>query len=219
MYSKIIFKIPPKGSFIPNHEIEDPLRYYYKIHTKYLYRHRIQLGLDLLKSDTFENVLDFGYGSGLLMPSLSTISKKIYGIDIASDPVIVQSALKQLNISAELKQEDITKVNYPSDFFDLIVCFSVFEHIDDPELILSEMNRILKPCGKILVGMPRVDKSMEKLFKLIGYKDIHHHHVTNHIDFINYAKKYFTFDNSNTLFKFLPEKFGLYFNMLFEKRK
>jgi 2-polyprenyl-3-methyl-5-hydroxy-6-metoxy-1,4-benzoquinol methylase len=217
MNTKISFHLPPKGLFIPNHEIEDPLRYYYKFHTKYLYRQRIQLGLNLLSGDTYDNILDFGYGSGLLFPSLTAISRNLYGIDITSDPAIVLSVLKNLNIEAELKQEDITKANYPSDFFDLIICFSVFEHISDPDNILSEMYKIMKPGGKLLVGMPRVDKSMEDLFKVIGFKNIHQHHVCNHLDFISNASKYFILKKNNSLFNFLPEKVGLYFNMLFEK--
>jgi 2-polyprenyl-3-methyl-5-hydroxy-6-metoxy-1,4-benzoquinol methylase len=218
MNNKISFQLPSKGIFIPNHEVEDPLRYYYKIHTKYLYRKRIQLGLNLLSGETYNNVLDFGYGSGLLFPSLTAISKNLYGIDIASDPAIVQSSLKKLNITTELKQEDITKANYPTDFFDLIICFSVFEHILDPDLILSEMHKILKTGGKLLVGMPRVDKNMEKLFTFIGYKNINQHHINAHGDFIKNAKLYFTLIKRNNLFNFLPEKLGLYFNMLFEKK-
>jgi len=218
MISKATFHLPPKGLFLPNHEIEDPLPFYYKPFTRYLYRRRIQLGLDLLSTDRFDNVLDFGYGSGLLFPSLARFSKSLYGIDLISNPILVQSVLDKLEIKADLIKGDITETRYPSEFFDLIVCFSVFEHISDPDTILSEMHHILKPGGKILVGMPRVDKNMEKLFTFIGYKNIEQFHVSTHADFIKSANKYFTLRKSNRLFGFLPEKFGLYFNMLFEKQ-
>ena len=217
MISKATFHLPPKGLFIPNHEIEDPLPFYYKPLTRFLYRRRIQLGLDLLSTDKFDNVLDFGYGSGLLFPSLSNISSNLYGIDLISDPVVVQSVLDKLSIKADLKKGDITDAKYPSDFFDLIVCFSVFEHIAEPHAILSEMHQILKPGGKLLVGMPRVDKNMEKLFAFIGYKNIEQFHVSTYVDFIQDAGKYFTLIKSNRLFGFLPKKLGLYYNMLFEK--
>jgi 2-polyprenyl-3-methyl-5-hydroxy-6-metoxy-1,4-benzoquinol methylase len=219
MISKASFQLPPKGLFIPNHEIEDPLPFYYKPHTKYLYYRRIQLGLDLLSNDKFDNVLDFGYGSGLLFPSLARISKSLYGIDLVSDPLVVHSVLNKLNIKAALKKGDITEEKYPSDFFDLIVCFSVFEHIREPDAILSEMHQILKPGGKLLVGMPRVDKNMEKLFTFIGYKNIEQFHVSTHIDLMKSATKYFALKKRNRLFGFLPEKLGLYFNMLFEKKQ
>lgn len=217
MISKATFHLPPKGLFLPNHEIEDPLPYYYKPLTRYLYRKRIQLGLDLLSTEIFENVLDFGYGSGLLFPSLARFSGNLYGIDLVSDPILVQSILDKINIKADLKKGDISDAGYPSEYFDLIVCFSVFEHISDPDTILSEMYRILKPGGQLLVGMPRVDKSMEKLFTFIGYKNIEQFHVCTHVDFLQSANKYFMLKMRNRLFGFLPEKLGLYFNMLFEK--
>jgi 2-polyprenyl-3-methyl-5-hydroxy-6-metoxy-1,4-benzoquinol methylase len=218
MSSKASFQLPPEGLFIPNHEIEDPLRFYYKLHTKYLYRRRIQLGINLLSNEKFKNVLDFGYGSGLLFPSLNMISENLYGIDIASDPAVVKTVLDKIDIKAELKNEDITTANYPSDFFDLIVSFSVFEHISDPDPILKEIYKILKPGGKLLVGMPRVDKGMIGLFRFIGFKDIDQHHVSNHSDFIKSAKVYFNPVKSNSMFTYLPESLGLYFNMLFEKK-
>jgi hypothetical protein len=81
------------------------------------------------------------------------------------------------------------------------------------------MHQILKPGGKLLVGMPRVDKNMEKLFTFIGYKNIEQFHVSTHIDLMKSATKYFALKKRNRLFGFLPEKLGLYFNMLFEKKQ
>ena len=217
MNSKVSFQIPSKGLFLPNHDIDDPLPYYYKPFTRFLYRYRIQLGLNLLPPTVFENVLDFGYGSGLLLPTLSKIAKNLYGLDLVSEPDIVQPVLDKLDIKAELVKGDITTVDYSKDFFDLIVCFSVFEHIENPEEILHKMYEILKPGGILLVGMPRVDKKMERLFDFIGYHNIDQHHVSQHKDFIKIAEKYLILTQRNRLFGFLPKNFGLYFNMLFEK--
>jgi len=38
--------------------------------------------------------------------------------------------------------------------FDTILCTDVLEHIHDPALLMSEMTRILKPGGKIIIGVP-----------------------------------------------------------------
>jgi ubiquinone/menaquinone biosynthesis C-methylase UbiE len=218
MISKILFQLPPKGSLLPNHNTDDPLPYYYKPVTGYLYVKRIQLGLDLISNHNFENVLEFGYGSGILLPSLANISQNLYGIDITSNPEIVSASLEKMNISATLKNEDILKANYPESFFDIIICFSVFEHIADPDKILIEISRILKPDGQLLVGMPMVSKTMEKLFDLIGYHGINQHHVTNHKEFLSVAVKYFNLEKRNRLFQFIPEAACLYFNMLFTKK-
>jgi 2-polyprenyl-3-methyl-5-hydroxy-6-metoxy-1,4-benzoquinol methylase len=219
MISRIFFELPPKGTFVPNHDVDDPLAYYYKPITGYMYKKRIQLGLNLLNCDRYENVLEFGYGSGVLLPSLAKISKNLYGIDTTSEPSVVNSSLSKLNLRAELKKEDITKAGYPSSYFDLIVGFSVFEHISEPDSILSEMCRILKPDGKLLAGMPMVSGWMGKLFVLIGYNTIDEHHVMNHNEFIKRAGKFFNLEKRNRLFRFIPENTSLYFNILFSPRK
>lgn len=44
--------------------------------------------------------------------------------------------------------------NVPSDRFDLIVCTEVLEHTLNPFLAVTEMRRILKPGGFVLISTP-----------------------------------------------------------------
>jgi ubiquinone/menaquinone biosynthesis C-methylase UbiE len=215
MKNVVRLRLFAKGMFQPNND-DDPLSYYYKPVIGALYRYRIRQGLSLL-SPPYENVLEFGYGSGLLLPTLCSISGRLYGIDIASNPGVVQSCLQKLGIDAELHQNDLLTINFPNNTFDLIVAFSVFEHIHDCKKILQEMFRILKPQGRLLVGMPRVDKNMVKLFRLIGYDRIEQHHVTDYKGFLNACGDYFILEKKSKLFPFLPSYFGLYFNILLKK--
>ncbi len=206
----------PEGTFRCN-SVDDPLPYYYKPLIGSLYRYRIKQGLSLL-SPPYENVLEFGYGSGLLLPTLAAISNRLYAIDITSNPDVVQSCLQKLNINnVELYQNDLLTINFPDNKFDLIVAFSVFEHIHDCRQILQEMFGILKPHGSLLVGMPRVDKKMTKLFEIIGYDRIEQHHVTDYKSFLNACRGYFVLGKQSRLFPFLPSGLGLYFNMLLKK--
>lgn len=195
---------------------DDPLRFYYKPLVGGLYRKRIADGLSLL-SPPYQRILDFGYGSGLLMPSLDEISNELFGIDILSDAEKLGEILSSLNIEADLRREDILLGNYPADHFDLITAFSVFEHIEKYEDILVEMHRILRPGGQLLIGMPKVDKKMKYLFKAIGFKNIDDFHITNHHQVKHAAKKHFKLQASRKLPNFLPEFCSLYFNMLFVK--
>jgi SAM-dependent methyltransferase len=209
------FKLFPKETFQPNNDV-DPLLCYYRPLIGDLYQYRIQQGLSLL-SPPYETVLEFGYGSGLLLPALAIISSKLYGIDIASDAPAVMSCLKKINVSATLYQNDLLKTNFKDNFFDLIVAFSVFEHIHDCRKILQKMSHILKPNGRLLVGMPRVDKNMARLFSLIGFDTIEQHHVTDYKSFLNDCEGLFILEKQANLFTFLPSSLGLYFNMLLKK--
>ena len=46
---------------------------------------------------------------------------------------------------------DLTRLPYPDDFFDAIVCGWVLEHLPDPVPGLQELARVLQPGGKLLL--------------------------------------------------------------------
>lgn len=213
--NKIKFKLPLQGLFRPTGPT-DPLNFYYKPLVGSLYIKRIQAGLDLLDRQ-YKSVLEFGYGSGLLLPTINGFAEEITGVDIDSEPATVKLALAKLKINAELIRGDITRIGLPVGAFDLVIAFSVFEHIGDADPVLKEMHRLLKSGGELLVGMPRVDKGMSKLFSLIGFNKIEEHHVASYKDFLKQANNYFRPIKFSSLPKFLPKTMGLYFNMLFKK--
>ena len=56
---------------------------------------------------------------------------------------------------------DLTGLNYENDFFDVIICNHVLEHIPDDKKAISEMFRALKKGGKAVVTVP-MDENLEK---------------------------------------------------------
>ncbi|HNR86827.1 MAG TPA: class I SAM-dependent methyltransferase [Spirochaetota bacterium] len=214
--TRVRFILPEANAFTPNN-IDDPLPYYYKPVIGSLYRARIQAGLDLL-APPYRRVLEFGFGSGLLLPSLAGTGAEVHGIDLNSDPATVQRSLDTAGVKASLKSGDLLAAGYPGEYFDLIVAFSVFEHIADPGAILGEMSRITVAGGRLLVGMPRVDRVMERFFQFIGYQGIEKHHVTNHREFTRHAGAWFTLEKIVSMPSLLPQAAGLYYNMLFVKK-
>jgi SAM-dependent methyltransferase len=213
----VLFKLPEEQVYTPVTRYDDPLRYYYKPVIGRLYVKRLQDGLSML-TPPYERMLDFGYGSGLLFNTLAEIGNELHGIDILSDANTLTGILNEQNIRAILKQEDILKAGYPDNYFDLITAFSVFEHIREFDPILKEMQRILKPGGQLLIGMPSVNRVMPWLFKAIGFNNIDDHHITNHRSVLKSAQKYFKLKNYKRLPSFMPDRCCLYFNMLLEKQ-
>ena len=59
---------------------------------------------------------------------------------------------------------DITNIPYKDDFFDVIICNHVLEHIIDEERALTEISRILKAEGTAIITVPLngLDKTFEK---------------------------------------------------------
>ena len=54
---------------------------------------------------------------------------------------------------------DITNMPYPDDFFNVIICNHVLEHIIDEKKALSELKRVLAKKGKGFITVPANDKN------------------------------------------------------------
>lgn len=52
---------------------------------------------------------------------------------------------------------DMTRSELPSESFDLIVSVEVLEHVEEDELFVSEVVRVLKPGGRFLMTTPNGD--------------------------------------------------------------
>jgi 2-polyprenyl-3-methyl-5-hydroxy-6-metoxy-1,4-benzoquinol methylase len=59
------------------------------------------------------------------------------------------------NPSVPITQESIYETNHKDNTFDLIFLLEVLEHLDYPDDALEELQRILKPGGYLILGVPR----------------------------------------------------------------
>ncbi|MFH1507981.1 MAG: class I SAM-dependent methyltransferase [Candidatus Omnitrophota bacterium] len=215
MKNKICFCLPPKGVLEPVDK-DDPLGYYYRPIVGALYRNRIKQALALLEPP-YRSVLEIGYGSGILLPTLNQLAENVYGVDIKSNPEKVAASLSGLGVRANLSRADILTVDYPKASFDLIIAISVFEHIIDLRPILSRLSGFLRQDGQLLVGMPRVDNLMKMIFTLIGFNNIEAHHVSDYKQLIKSSEGLFGLSKFAGMPCWAPKPMGLYFNMLFNK--
>ncbi len=215
--STIKMWLPPENTLEANDEKLDPLRYYYHPITSGLYRGRIESGLQLLRPP-YRRILKIGYGSGMTLPTLSKMGGELWGVDTHSVPENVEDRLRRISVHARLVQADVCSWRYNGEPFDLVVGFSVFEHIADPAMALSRIARLMTTDGTLLIGMPRVDRGMAALFRLIGFRGIKEHHVTTFHQVCKSAQTDFLLDAMKVFPACCPQWAGLYFNMLFVKR-
>ncbi|MCB0464729.1 MAG: methyltransferase domain-containing protein [Aequorivita sp.] len=52
---------------------------------------------------------------------------------------------------------DITQIPLEKDFFDLIICYHILEHIEDDKKAMEELHRVLKPNGICVIQTPFKD--------------------------------------------------------------
>jgi len=97
----------------------------------------------------YEQVLDFGCGSGVMLPFLCGISTRVTAIDI--DLLPFESVSRQRAFPANLQVHDareVTLKDLPKASFDLIVATDVLEHVEDLPGTLADMQSLLKPFDK-----------------------------------------------------------------------
>ncbi len=168
-------ELPPQGVLRPN-DADDPLPYYYHPWVGWLYRHRLQMGLDMLPAGG-RRVLEIGVGSGVLVPTLTRHYPEYTGTDLTLAPGL--EAHVASGCRAEFRRADLlADGDLPADHYDAIVCFSVLEHIGDSAGAARSLARALTPGGTLVTGYPMVSRLMTRAFGLIGYDRIDDHHVS-----------------------------------------
>jgi SAM-dependent methyltransferase len=167
--------IPPAGTLKPNNEY-DPLAYYYRPMTGWIYRKRLQMGLDLLPRGG-RRVLEVGVGSGILIPTLTAHYPEYTGTDLVlADGLqpLAASGCRAEFITADLLDHD----SLPAESFDAAICLSVLEHIADSDAAAAALSRALVKGGTLVTGYPMVNGFMAEMFRAIGFGNIEEHHVS-----------------------------------------
>ena len=111
-------------------------------------------------------VLDLGCGRGRHLHALywNDIPLEIVGLDLSHGEVkAAWEGFFELpppdpasdQRSASVTAGDAGRLPFPADCFDRIICSEVLEHVPDPDLVLSEISRILKPGGLFIASVPR----------------------------------------------------------------
>jgi SAM-dependent methyltransferase len=169
------FRLPARSRLSANNH-RDPLPYYYRPLTGWLYRHRLQMGLDLLP-DGGQRVLEIGVGSGILVPTLTAHYAEYVGTDLelasGLDALVTPGCRASFRTADLLATDDL-----PAGAFDAIVCFSVLEHIADAAGAARSLARALAPAGVLITGYPMVSRLMTRAFAAIGYPNIDEDHVS-----------------------------------------
>jgi 2-polyprenyl-3-methyl-5-hydroxy-6-metoxy-1,4-benzoquinol methylase len=111
-----------------------------------------------------EQILDFGCGSGVMLPFLGQHAQHVLGLDV--DLLAFQTMSRRLEFPTNLQVRDAAQTpleSLPAASFDLITALDVLEHVDDLPTTLRGLVRLLKPGGQLIVSGPT-----ENIFYKIG---------------------------------------------------
>jgi 2-polyprenyl-3-methyl-5-hydroxy-6-metoxy-1,4-benzoquinol methylase len=114
--------------------------------------------LDIIRSFTGEvagmDVAEVGSGGGHVLKMFA--EARLTAIDVSG--VFLEQARRNLaGLDVRFLKGEVEKLALPPASFDRIICTEVLEHTLDPEAVLSEIARLLRPDGFAVVTVPNHD--------------------------------------------------------------
>lgn len=144
------------------------------------FKHRLELFNAILdRSVTVGQLwLDLGCGSGVLTSELVRRGARVVAVD--GSPSMLEAARLALDTTAgeliTFRQGDVQDLSWSEPCtFDGVLCSSVVEYVDDQDVLIEQVGRVLKVNGLLIISMPpakslvrTAQKLLRLLFKLIG---------------------------------------------------
>jgi SAM-dependent methyltransferase len=105
--------------------------------------------------------LDVGCGVGQVVGRLTQAGFEAYGVDV-SEPSIE----KARKFSDRCQVYDGKRLPFPDNHFDSAGALNVLEHVDEAEAFITEVVRVVRPGGKVLISSPN-------FMRVAGFRDYH----------------------------------------------
>jgi len=121
-----------------------------------------------------KKILDIGCGEGYMLLRLKDKFDELSGLDVAPSRLKeAEAKIKQIDPSKASKFKFIEgnaddPLPFPDDFFDVITCIAVMEHVYDIFSLAKEMYRVLKPGGYVIAEVPNIAYLKHRISLLLG---------------------------------------------------
>lgn len=132
--------------------------------TRYTFTRRMEIVLQMLAQALQEKqeqgdalrILEIGCGAGLLCFELARSAKIVVGLDISHFVLDFANRVKDYLDCDNVffQQGDAEHLAFDHDTFDVVICSEVLEHLIEPQQALTEMRRVLKKDGTLILTTP-----------------------------------------------------------------
>jgi 2-polyprenyl-3-methyl-5-hydroxy-6-metoxy-1,4-benzoquinol methylase len=108
-------------------------------------------------------VLDVGCANGIVLRSLPDTWRRV-GIDITEE---LLSLAREDGVETHVCDFDNHPFPFPNETFDLVIANDVIEHVLHTDAVLNEVNRVLKPSGRLFISIPNVNQPISLLMQFL----------------------------------------------------
>jgi SAM-dependent methyltransferase len=98
-----------------------------------------------------KKILDFGSGSGFLVNELQKQGIDAYGVDNSAEAISYGTSLDIKNLSVLANKSPL---HFADGYFDCVLAMDVLEHLPEEQYVLSELKRVLKKDGVLVITVP-----------------------------------------------------------------
>lgn len=122
----------------------------------WLFWQRLRVVMDYIQQAApVERALDFGCGSGVMLPFLAEVSREVTALDVDLAPLEwVQRFIPLAATVRALDANQTSLADLAPHSYDFINALDVLEHVDDLPRTLADLLRLLKPGGQIIISGP-----------------------------------------------------------------
>ncbi|MGE0660775.1 MAG: ArsR/SmtB family transcription factor [Reyranellaceae bacterium] len=107
----------------------------------------------LLREKPAPTLLDIGTGTGRMLEVLAPYFRRGTGIDQSHEMLsLARANLARAGVrNAEVRQGSMYALDLPDDSFDVVTLHQVLHYAEDPQAVLEEAARVLRPGGRLIV--------------------------------------------------------------------
>lgn len=107
-----------------------------------------------INQQPFVSLLDVGCGTGNILTKVLEQHQDVQACGLDFSPRMVAKATESLAEKAQIVLGDADHLPWLENSFDVLICNSSFHHYPEPLNVLTEMKRVLKPEGRLIIAEP-----------------------------------------------------------------
>ncbi|RDI76261.1 Methyltransferase domain-containing protein [Gaiella occulta] len=110
-------------------------------------------------------LVEVGSATGAYLAEMRALGWDVVGIEV--DPAASATARQRHGL--DVRTGTVEQAALPDGYADVVVMRMVLEHVRDPRRTLSELRRVLKPGGRLLLSVPNAGSLEARLFGSAWY--------------------------------------------------